>query len=169
MNVALVKGLLLAGHHRRWFLSGAAAAIQPTQQTTTHAPDGGVREMLQSIDIPTLTNAAFTANVETEWTKILPDGTTATQKNHRTVARDTSGRVFQERRYFAPNGDKAADAVIPTGVHGPEPARALHLHPAAEDLLCQRVEGDGADRDACGNDWPEGVRMRHSTDGSHEG
>jgi hypothetical protein len=36
----------------------------------------------------------------------MPDGTTATLKNHRTVARDSSGRVFQERRNFTPDGDK---------------------------------------------------------------
>jgi hypothetical protein len=104
MRSSLVNGLVLVGVAAVGFCTGALAQANP--QATQHAPDGGVRETLQSISIPTLTNAAFTANVETEWTKILPDGTTATQKNHRTVSRDTSGRVFQERRYFAPNGDK---------------------------------------------------------------
>jgi hypothetical protein len=45
--------------------------------------------------------------VVTEWTRILPDGSTETTRNHRTVARDNAGRVFQERRYFTPNGDKS--------------------------------------------------------------
>jgi hypothetical protein len=36
----------------------------------------------------------------------MPDGSTGTVKNHRTVARDSLGRVFQERRYFSPEGDK---------------------------------------------------------------
>jgi hypothetical protein len=36
----------------------------------------------------------------------MPDGSTALVKNHRTVARDSVGRVFEERRYLMPNGDK---------------------------------------------------------------
>jgi hypothetical protein len=102
MNSSPVYGALLAGVAA---VVLCAAAAQSTPQSTQHAPDGGVRETLQSIAIPVLTNAPFSANVDTEWTKILPDGTTATIKNHRTVARDTSGRVFQERRYFTPDGD----------------------------------------------------------------
>jgi hypothetical protein len=104
MKPSLLNGFLFAAAALGMCTSAGAQLTTP--QATQHAPDGGVRETLQSIDIPTLTNAPFSANVETEWTKIMPDGTTATQKNHRTVARDSSGRVFQERRYFSPNGDK---------------------------------------------------------------
>jgi hypothetical protein len=108
MRRSMANRLFLVGATAMGLSAGVAAQTnaQTSPQTTVHASDGGVREILQSITIPTLTNAPFIANVETEWTKILPDGTTATQKNHRTVARDTSGRVFQERRYFDPNGDK---------------------------------------------------------------
>ncbi len=68
-------------------------------------PDGGVQETLTSIAIPPLTNAPFTAVVTTEWTKLLPDGSKATVRNHRTIARDSSGRIFEERRFFSPDGD----------------------------------------------------------------
>lgn len=78
------------------------------QEVPAHAPDGGTQERLQSIDILPVTNAPFTATVVTEWIKMLPDGSTQTIKNHRTVARDGSGRVFQERRVFSPNGDQQA-------------------------------------------------------------
>jgi hypothetical protein len=76
------------------------------QNVPEHAPDGGTIQRVQSIDIPTITNAPFSAVVVTEWTKIMPDDSTALMKNHRTVARDSVGRVFQERRYFSPDGDK---------------------------------------------------------------
>ena len=76
------------------------------QNVPEHAPDGGTVQRVQSIDIPTITNAPFSAVVVTEWTRILPDGSTALMKNHRTVARDSVGRVFEERRYFTPDGDK---------------------------------------------------------------
>ncbi len=76
------------------------------QEPLAHAPDGGTRERVESIAIPSATNAPFSAVVVTEWTRILPDGSTQTNKNHRTVARDSSGRVFQERRFFTPTGDQ---------------------------------------------------------------
>jgi hypothetical protein len=74
--------------------------------STAHAPDGGVQQRLESIIIPPLTNAAFSATVVTLWTHLMPDGTQATVKNHRTIARDSSGRIFEERRSFTPEGDK---------------------------------------------------------------
>jgi hypothetical protein len=76
------------------------------QNVPEHAPDGGTVQRIQSIDIPTITNAPFSAVVVTEWTRIMPDGSSALMKNHRTVARDSVGRVFEERRYFSPDGDK---------------------------------------------------------------
>ncbi len=76
------------------------------QNIPEHAPDGGTLQRIQSIDIPTISNAPFSAVVVTEWTRIMPDGSTALMKNHRTVARDSVGRVFEERRYFSPDGDK---------------------------------------------------------------
>jgi hypothetical protein len=76
------------------------------QDAGMHAPDGGTRQRVESVVILPMTNAPFSAVVTTEWTRIMPDGSTGTIKNHRTVARDSLGRVFQERRYFSPDGDK---------------------------------------------------------------
>jgi hypothetical protein len=70
-----------------------------------HAPSGGVRTMIVSIAVPPLPGAPFTATVTTEWKRTLDDGSTVTIGNHRTVARDNSGRIFQERRNFYPAGD----------------------------------------------------------------
>ncbi len=76
----------------------------PAQQVPDHSPDGGTREHVESVDIPTIPSASFSATVVTEWTHIMPDGSKRTTGNHRLVARDSSGRVFQERRYFDPKG-----------------------------------------------------------------
>jgi hypothetical protein len=80
--------------------------LSAQSQAPVHAPDGGTRERIQSISIPPKAGASFTAVVVTEWTRLLEDGTTTTVKNHRTIARDSSGRIFQERRFFSPTGDK---------------------------------------------------------------
>jgi hypothetical protein len=78
------------------------------EQAATHAPDGSTLERIQSLIILPATNAPFTATVTTEWTKILVDGSKQTNWNHRTVGRDSSGRIFQERRFFTPDGNKVA-------------------------------------------------------------
>src|SRR5215469_10316595 len=101
-RVPLVFGLALG------FMCGVAGA---QDQPTMHAPDGGTRERIQSLTILPTTNAPFTATVTTELSKILSDGSTQTNWNHRTVARDSSGRIFEERRFFAPNGDKVATRI----------------------------------------------------------
>jgi hypothetical protein len=86
--------------------SFAPQLLSAQQQAPVHAPDGGSRERLQSISVLPKAGASFSAVVVTEWTRLLEDGTTTTIKNHRTIARDSTGRIFQERRFFSPTGDK---------------------------------------------------------------
>jgi hypothetical protein len=74
---------------------------------TAHAPDGGFQLIIDSIDIPTVPGAPFSATVRTEVVRRLEDGSILMRKNHRLVARDSSGRVFQERRALSPDDDKA--------------------------------------------------------------
>jgi hypothetical protein len=93
-RLVLLAALLLPA------LAHGQAAVSP------HAPDGGSFERIQSVVILPKPGAPFTATVVTVWTRLLEDGTTTTIKNHRTVARDSSGRIFQERRAFTPTGDK---------------------------------------------------------------
>lgn len=80
-------------------------------QQPQHAPDGGTRQTLTSIAVPPLPNAPFSATVQTEWTKYLADGTTQFTQNHRKIARDSLGRVFQERTTFGPQGSPIASQV----------------------------------------------------------
>jgi hypothetical protein len=95
----------------RLFTLAAALSTVPlsanltAQEPIQHAPDGNTQERIQSIYIPAIPNAPFSAVVVTELIRILPDGSKQTTWNHRVVARDSSGRVFQERRFFAPNGN----------------------------------------------------------------
>jgi hypothetical protein len=92
-------------------LATACTAWSQQPNPTLHAPDGGVMQRLQSISILPQTNAPFSATVTTEWAKLLPDGTKQTLWNHRIVARDSSGRIFEERRSFTPDGDKVATQI----------------------------------------------------------
>lgn len=83
--------------------SPAFAQAPPAPQ---HAPDGGTHETFESIFIPSMPNAPFTATVNTEWIRQSPDGGNITLVNHRSIARDGKGRTFQERAWFVPNDGK---------------------------------------------------------------
>jgi hypothetical protein len=82
-------------------------------------PDGGTREVLISILIPSIPNQPFTATVNTEWIRHLPDGGSITLKNHRAIARDTKGRIFQERRMLVPDDGKNESGVTQIEISDP--------------------------------------------------
>jgi hypothetical protein len=93
---SLVTGLTLA--------LTAVSCFAQAPDPATHAPSGGTRMTLESIAVPPIANAPFTATVKTEWKRTLEDGSVVVVSNHRTIARDNSGRVYQERRNLTPSG-----------------------------------------------------------------
>jgi hypothetical protein len=89
-------------------------------------PDGGTREVLVSILIPSLPNAPFAGTVATDWMRTLGDGTTITLANRRAIARDKSGRIFQERRLLVPTDGKHESVVTQIEISDPV-AHELHI------------------------------------------
>ena len=86
-------------------LISLAVAQQP-QRSTPAWRDGGVREVLEGIFIPPIPNAPFTATLATETVKYGADGATMTGVNQRRIARDTKGRVYEERWWLVPKNGK---------------------------------------------------------------
>lgn len=90
------------------FFPGLLALLQPfaiAQQVPpswTPTRDGGVTQTLQSIYIPPLLGAPFSAIVHTEWIRPLPDGGSYTMVNQRKIARDSQGRIYEERWLLVP-------------------------------------------------------------------
>lgn len=103
-----------------------------------HAPSGGVRTTVVSISVPPLPGAPFTATVTTEWKRTLDDGTTLTIGNRRNIARDNSGRVFQERRNLYPAGDPHENEINRLEFADPRARTLTTCWP--EDHVC-RVNG----------------------------
>lgn len=97
--------------------SRAQEALKPLQPM--HAPDGGTVERFTSIAIPARPDAPFTATVNTEWIRNLPDGSNITLKNHRSVARDAHGRIFEERAWFVPDDGKHESVVYQVEMSDP--------------------------------------------------
>jgi hypothetical protein len=76
--------------------------VAVAQNSAERPPDGGSREVLVSILIPSLPNAPFSAVVNAESIRQLANGTSISLKNHWAIARDRPGRIFQERRLLVP-------------------------------------------------------------------
>ena len=74
--------------------------------------DGGVSEVLQSIVVPPKAEAPFTLTLETEWVKTLNDGGTITLVNKRRIARDSAGRIYQERWALVPKNDPRVKSMM---------------------------------------------------------
>jgi len=89
------------------WLSGLVCVAQ-AQQQRGYAPaqDGGVRQVLESIVVPPIAHAPFTATLATEWVRYSQDGATITLVNQRRIARDERGRIYEERWLLVPkDGD----------------------------------------------------------------
>lgn len=80
-----------------------AQEVQP-QRPVMPAQDGGVREVMESIVVPPIPNAPFTATLATEWARPTPDGGTITLVNQRQIARDSQGRLYEQRWALVPKG-----------------------------------------------------------------
>jgi len=102
-----------------FFLLPNSLSLAQAPQQPQRIPDGGTREVLISILIPSLPNAPFAATVNTEWIRQLPDGSTITLKNHRAIARDAAGRIFQERRTLIPDDGKTQSGVTQIEISDP--------------------------------------------------
>jgi hypothetical protein len=79
-------------------------AQKPVQQF--YAQDGGTRQVLESIVIPPKARAPFSLLLQTEWVQTLSDGGTITMVNERHIARDSKGRIYQERWFLVPKNGK---------------------------------------------------------------
>jgi hypothetical protein len=108
-----------------------------TQQShqTERSPDGGTREVLISILIPSLPNAPFTGTLNTTWVRQRGDGTEITLKNHRKISRDKMGRIFQERRALVPDDGKSESTVRQIEISDPVKHELYICRPA--DHVCQ--------------------------------
>jgi hypothetical protein len=67
-----------------------------------HAPDWRAPQRITPLYFPPRPNAPFSATAVTLWVRTLPDGSTVSSQNERPVARDSDGRVYQQRATFVP-------------------------------------------------------------------
>ena len=74
--------------------------------SSAQGQDGGERGVLESIVIPPIPRAPFTAVLATEAVKYSADGAAMTFVNQRRIARDSQGRIYEERWWLVPKDSK---------------------------------------------------------------
>lgn len=104
--------------------------IAQAPQDGVHAPSGGTRTMIQSIFVPPLTNAPFTATVSSSWIRQLDDGSKVAIQNHRTIARDNMGRIYQERHGLYPEGDPRQNVIRQIEIYNPQTHEIYYCQPS---------------------------------------
>ena len=84
---------------------------------------------MESIVVSAKAQAPFTLLLETEWVRTLDDCGTITLVNKRRIARDSDGRIYQERWFLVPkNGNIESEMTTHSSLR-PTCAHALQLLP----------------------------------------
>ena len=97
-----MKRIILLLSLATFFVALPPSLAAQSPQDALHAPDGNSFTRIVSIFIAPIPDAPFTATVSTVWTRQTSGGATIVTGNHRLVARDRHGHVFEERRGFVP-------------------------------------------------------------------
>jgi hypothetical protein len=106
-EAAMVRAVLIA------FLTVLSPVVLISQTSVRYGgtrqvqvQDGGTRQVLESIIMPPKANSPFVTTLHTEWVRGSSDNGTVTFVNDRRIARDSSGRIYQERWLLVPkNGN----------------------------------------------------------------
>jgi hypothetical protein len=89
-------------------ISTAAAQTSSNPPPVVKFTDGGADSSgvgpMQSIFIPPVAGAPFTMLLGAEWSRAMANGGTFTLVNERRIARDSRGRIYQERFTLTPKG-----------------------------------------------------------------
>ena len=137
--VALAPGSLLGQTAAVQGPGGQAAGSPGAQQKQQqfYVQDGGTRETLESIVIAPKAGAPFTLTLQTEWVRTLYDGGTVTMVNQRKIARDTTGRIYQERWYLVPKNGKIESKMTTIQISDPNAHTHYNCFPLEEKHVCE--------------------------------
>ena len=108
---------------------------KPVQQY--HVEDGGVSELMESVAIPPKTKAPFSLTLQTEWVRTMADGGTITMVNQRRIARDSEGRIYQERRFLVPKNGKQESKVSAIQIADPNLHTLYNCFPLSPKHECE--------------------------------
>jgi hypothetical protein len=97
----------------------AQAQPGPARNEQVQVEDGGVFQQMQSIVVPPKAGAPFTSTLQTEWERTMADGGSITLVNERKIARDSQGRIYQERWWLVPKNGNVKSFLTAIQINNP--------------------------------------------------
>lgn len=162
-------------------LVGLIALVAPlafSQENTTSVPPPyrGVSEQVDGVFVTPVANVPFSATAELESVQVLPDGSSTAKKTINNIARDSAGRIYNERRRLVPFSFTGTPQLTRFHIYDPDTRLNTFLDPAthlahqsvftnpAAQLLASaaQVNSRGHHGEDLGNDVMENVAV-HGT------
>jgi hypothetical protein len=97
------------------------APVSFAQETVAQAPPmyRGVQTHVDGVFVTPVANVPLTAVVELTSTQVLGDGTTVSKKTFNDIARDSQGRIYNERRDMVPETSNATPPILMMHIFDP--------------------------------------------------
>jgi len=152
-------------------LSSAAAFCQET--ASTPPPYRGVEQHIAGVFVTPVPNVPFSATVEVESSQVLPDGSAEQKKTFNNIARDSAGRIYNERRTLVPSSFNGTPRIVSMHLYDPQNRQSTFMDPvthiARQSVLSKaemdpsrQVTNSSAQGEDLGGDTMENVEV-HGT------
>ena len=96
----------------------------------TPPPYGGVTAFVDGIFVTPVPGAPLTAVVEVESTQVLADGSALSKKSFANIARDSQGRIYNERRQMVSPSYAGQPPILSFHIFDPETRQSIFVNPA---------------------------------------
>ncbi len=93
-------------------------------------PYHGVNEHMDGVFVTPVPNIPFSATAELGSTQVLSDGSTEQKKTFNNIARDSMGRIYNERRSLVPPSFTGTPRILSMHLYNPENRLSTFLDPA---------------------------------------
>ena len=153
------------------YLLGFAILCAPLafgQQASTTTPPAyrGVNVHIDGVFVTPVPNVPFSAVVEVESSQVLPDGSTDQKTTFNNIARDGSGRIYNERRSLTPASFNGTPRILMMHIYDPESRLNTFLDPsthiARQSVFAKPMvdPASGSQGEDLGSDMMENVEVR---------
>jgi len=140
------------------------------KQGSIEHPYRGVQTIVPGVFVTPVAGAPFSAVVDIQTTVVLDNGQTAMRKSTARIARDSRGRIYNERRMLVPVATAGMPELVSAHLFDPETRVSVFLNPythlARETTLARTPEmpghplGPEMKEEALGTSVMDGVSVR---------
>jgi hypothetical protein len=113
----------------------------------TPPPYRGVEQHIAGVFVTPVPNVPFSAIVEVESSQALPDGSTEQKKTFNNIARDSAGRIYNERRTLVPSSFNGTPRIVSMHLYDPQNRMNTFMDPSthiARESVLSKPEVDSA-------------------------